>query len=258
MKWIILVSVLISSYSCKKNKSFKQDMAPKTEDQSPKIYLPVKFLSDRLEILFLYEGNSAILKEIKDSNGERLTITYQTDFPSTFHKYKYTNSIGFSDCEQTNTTIKISAFKKSGNLLTPTGHRLLTKNSTGQITNISHFGTNNVAFAKSDINYANGNPESTIIINLSSGTVNQFNYTYDDNNGIFKHVKHAQLILEESAYFFLHHTSKNILSYSMGTPSPDNSIYSYKYTLEKYPAELKVVNNNKIQTFKISYQEINP
>lgn len=256
MKWIAPALFLLILYSCKKSRNLQKPATPDVQDQLKKIILPVKFTSNNLEIQLSYDAKTGLLTEIKNSNGEISKITYSKGIPVKLSKFRYTTSLSFSDYEVKENIVRVNSFEKQGNLLTPAGHRTLTRNSTGQVETITNFGADKLMISRTETKY-NETSVPTLDIFTDQNSTRQFDYVFDSKNGIFKNVAHAQLLLIEAGYFFFHHSKNNILKYSTTTTSAENAIYSYKYNTEQYPSELTVTKNNKTQTFKITYMEIN-
>lgn len=230
--------------ACKKNKSFKElPPDPVKEQPVQKIWLPVKLESDKLVIQLKYQNSSDYLLEIENSDGYKSEISYKNDLPLKLRRFRYDKAISFSEYNfSDNLKIKISSFDEDGNLYTPAGHRLLTKNSAQQIEMISHFGADKKLFKEQKLSYSS--------FNLSA--VDNFNYSYDDKNGIFKHLKHAQLLFLETGYDFFNHSANNPVNYSSDN---EKTSCTYKYNSDTYPSELILTKNNKSQVFKITYKE---
>ncbi|WP_316793983.1 hypothetical protein [Pedobacter frigoris] len=248
---IYLLSLLI--ISCKKSKSFKTDpIQPPADQPAQKIFLPVKLESDKLAIYLKYQDNN--LTEIENSDGYKSQITYKNELPIKLRRFKYDKPISFSEYSFSDAMkTKISSFDEDGNLLTPTGHRLLTKNSANQIATISYFGADKKLFKEQILTYAASNLSDVSTNDVTSSLTTNFSYSYDSKNGIFKSIKHAQLLFLETGYDFFTHAINNPLSYNSNT---EKTTYTYKYNSENYPSELTITKNNKSQTYKITYKEI--
>ncbi|TKC03959.1 hypothetical protein [Pedobacter frigoris] len=248
---IYLLSLLI--ISCKKNKSFKPDPIQPPEDRpAQKVFLPVKLESDKLAIYLKYQDNN--LTEIENSDGYKSQITYKNDLPLKLRRFKYDKPMSFSEYNFSDVMkTKISSFDEDGNLLTPTGHRFLTKNAADQIMKISYFGADKKLFKEQTLTYSSFNPSAISTNDLVSSLTTNFSYSYDSKNGIFKSVKHTQLLFLETGYDFFNHAINNPLGYNSNT---EKTTYTYKYNSENYPSELTIAKNNKSQTYKITYKEI--
>lgn len=256
---LTMIGVIFLIVSCKKSKIHREEPTdtdkPVIIDPVKKLLIPIKFESKNLTINIKYIENSALISEVNSSDGYRIRITYETQLP---FKYLYRNNVHFKSIyfrKTTNTDLKVTFFDVDGKVDTPTGSLLLTRDAKEHLISIQTSGSGpSYPYKESIWLYSSDGNVSGIMIKGSPEDANPIKYTHDEKNGIFKNVKHAQLLFLEMGYNFFCADVNNRLSYLNTDKPTENTEYIYQYNTDDYPTQFTIVQSK--QTFKITYAEL--
>jgi len=257
---LTMIGVLFLIVSCKKSKIHREEEPAGTDEPVitepvKKSLIPIKFESENLTINFKYIENSAFISEVNSSDGYRTRITYETQLP---FKYLYRNNVHFKSIyfrKTANSDLKVTFFDVDGKVDTPTGSLLLTRDTKERLVSIQVSGKGpSYPYKESTWSYNSAGNVSEITVKGSSENVTPVRYTYDEKNGIFKNVHHAQLLFLEMGYSFFCADANNRLSYLNTDKPTENTEYVYQYNTDDYPTQFTIVQSK--QTFKITYAEL--
>ena len=218
--------------------------------------LPVKIESTHQTIIIKYKENTALITSIEDSKaGKKHFIGYNAD--NTLFGYElYENNertyfINYWD--DSNLRINyVTQFKDSGKI-TPLGRYTLEYNTLSQITAINYYSAQKELLHTKTLSYdAAANVNSILTTKVIQ---ERTTFTFDQQNGIFKHVDNALLISLEITDKFFNSIQHNVLTITgvSGTPT---YIYAYEYNADAYPDQVTLQESNVNTIFKITYKPL--
>jgi hypothetical protein len=258
------VLLLFAFASCKKMKASKTAPIKETEEEKPvvvvppkkKNMLPVKLTTANLTVDLVYTENTALITEMKFSDGVSYVMTYTDKVLKKLQKYEDKVHVQSVDYLIVNGQItRASRFDVTGQRSTPTEKYYMTYNTTSQINNVKTYAVTGSLLSDNTLGYqANGNLMSAAI-NTGSST-NDYNYSYDTRNGIFQSALFCQLLRIEINEVFLNQGTNNILNFSSAKTPAEKVAYEYLYGTDDYPTEVKISQSGLAQTFKVTYTEL--
>lgn len=247
-------------------KETQQEKIPENPPEKPlvKALLPVKMKAAQFEVTLKYlDDLSMFLTEIKSSDGYTSKIAYNKEgYPSKFEKYKndvlFQTVYYYRDNKKLIDRVTRFDYDAKREIVTPKGYYTLGYDANEQLTSIKNYGITKQLLYEEALTYtADGNIQNNTISGNSAQN-NSTNYTYNNKNGIFKHLPYAHLWAIEAENQILHPGKNNRLSNSSTQKPVENSTYSYKHTSSDYPEEMSRTKNKVTEVFKISYKELKP
>lgn len=259
---LAFIPLLFMLPSCKKNKrpKEKEDTEKPAESSGQKSYLPVRFESTSLNISLKYKEDTNLLTEISGSDGNRTSITYTSaQIPLKLESYKNATLLKlidyFKDGQQRIKQCTLFEYDAINRSYIPLGDIQINYNGKDQISNLKFLNNLNIPTREFTMSYNTAGNLSAAQLTAQSADNNTFNYTYDQQPGIYKHVPYASLFAIELEAYFLNGNHNNVLSYSDQKNTVENSTYTYEYNQEGYPVLMIISKNKTVQRFKISYIE---
>ena len=254
------IGLIFLIVSCKKRKIRKEEKPVETDkpvitDPVKKQLIPIKFESENLSINLKYIENTAFISEVNSSNGYSVKVTYESQLPYIF---KHKNNIVFEAIYFAKTTsqdIKATFFDVDDKVSSPTGYLILKRDINEQLISILACGNDpSYPCKESSWSYTIAGNLSDIVVKNGATETTPIKYTHDQKNGIFKNVKHAQLLFLEMGYSFFCADKNNRLSYLNTDKPSENTDFNYQYNTDDYPKQLTITQSK--QTFKITYAEL--
>ena len=134
---------------------------------------------------------------------------------------------------------------------TPLGNYTLQYDAQKQITSIKTYSARNLLLSTKILSYdAAGNMNNSVV---TAGTEEKSTFTFDQKNGIFKHVDNTQLISFEFQHKLLSSITNNVLSRS-GTPAVNDYSCTYEYQSDDYPSKVTVTEAGIKTVYLITYK----
>ena len=261
---VLSILVIFVFATCKKMKPAKKTSSEETEIDKPividppkkKTMLPIKLKTTDLTVDIVYFDKTALITEIKFSNGIRYAMTYADKILKKLQKYKDNVQVQSTDYLITNLLVsRVTRFNVSESRTTPTEKYYLEYNTTTQITNIKTYAVSNALFSEQSLGYnKEGNLLSSVMTIGSS--INTYAYKYDDKNAIFQSVLFSQLLRIEINEDFLNQGSNNVTSVSNPKQIKEDIEYDYTYAADNYPSQLKIKKKGVTQVYNITYAEL--
>lgn len=251
------IPLFIICVSCKKLPNQEApEIVPPVETGQKKILIPVKIKSDKLTLTLDYQPGTALLTKISNTDKSHILITYK---PTYYRVEQFKDNVLYhyadfllSDTKAT----KVHSFDSFGRVDVPTGNYTLGCNSADQLVNIKDYNAANEFILERIMSYTTAGNLSELKLIDKQGKINVVEYAYDNKNGIFKNVKHSQLLFLEIAYPFLCPASNNWLSCKNTKVSNEQVTYSYSYNADEYPSRMVIEDSKGKQTFDITYAEL--
>jgi len=219
--------------------------------------LPVKIESTHQTIIIKYKENTALITSIEESKaGKKHFIGYNAD--NTLFGYElYENNerTYFTNYwDDSNLRINyVTQFKNEDKKITPLGRYTLEYNTLNQLIAIKYYSAQKELQLTKTLSYdAAANVNSILTTKV---TQERITFTFDQQNGIFKHVDNALLIFLEITDKFFNSIQHNVLTISgvSGTPT---YIYAYEYNADAYPDQVTLQESNVYTIFKITYKPL--
>ncbi|MEJ7558388.1 MAG: hypothetical protein WKF66_08780 [Pedobacter sp.] len=262
---ILPLMIVLAFASCKKMKPGKPTPVTETEEvEKPAVVippkkknmLPVKITTSDLTVDLVYMENTALITEMKFSGGIVYLMTYADNVLKKLQKYKdKVNSQSVDYLIANGQITRASRFDISGQRSTPTEKYYLTYNTSSQINNIKTYAVSGSLLTDNTLGYqANGNLLSSAV--TASGSVSDYNYSYDIKNNIFQSVLFCQLLRIEINEVFLNPGINNILSFTNPKLLTEHVAYEYLYGTDDYPTEVRIKHSGISKTYKITYTEL--
>ncbi len=253
---LFFIPLFIICVSCKKLPNRETETVPPEEIGSKKILIPVKIKSDKLTLTLDYQPGTASLTKISSTDKSQILITYK---PIYYRVEQFKDNVLYHYADfllSDNRTTRVHSFDSFGRVDVPTGNYTLGYNSADQLVNIKDYNAANEFILESVMSYSNVGNLSELKLTDNQGKTNVVEYAYDDKNGIFKNVKHSQLLFLEIAYPFLCPGSNNWLSCKNTKVPKEQVTYSYSYNTDDYPSRMVMEDSKGKQTFDITYAEL--
>lgn len=253
----IITGIVFLIPSCSKNKPNKEEKdEPIIKEPIKELFLPIKLESGNLIITLKYKENSALISEVKTSDGYRFKIIYKDGLPSQYDKYAGKKLIQSIYCIRVpDKDLKVTFFDVDGQASTPTGFLLLKQNIQNQATAIQASGSgHSFPYQDSEWHYSSSGNLSSITINDSPTKTASIKYTHDEQNGIFKNAQHSQLLFLVLDFPLFSADANNRLSYSNTDTPSENTSFTYQYDADGYPTQYTTTKSK--QTFKITYMKL--
>lgn len=258
---VILITALLLP-ACKKNKAVAENPAPE-EKRADQLFVPVKLETTGLTITLKYKENTSLISLIEDSNGNRITIAYNSKLQLSILK-KYRNNKLYYAAYYENSGEKlaqrVNQFEHDpvADSFTPIGFYTLAYNEYGQVSEIRYYnssGTGN-PIKTSNWTYSPLQSRATQTLTIYPNQTNLLNYTFDNKKGIASHISESQWIALETEYPFLRGSVNNILSYSNQKMPAENTSCTYEYDTAGYPSKMTINSNKNTQQLKITYKAL--
>jgi hypothetical protein len=261
---IISILIVLVFANCKKMKPSKAASTEETEVDKPIVIvppkkmnmLPIKLKTSDLTVDIVYSDKTALMTDIKFSNGIRYVITYADKILKKLQKYKDDVQIQTADYLITDSKVsRVARFNVSGSRSTPTEKYYLEYNTSLQINNIKTYAVSNALFSEQSFGYnKDGNLLSSVMTIGSS--INTYAYKYDDKNAAFKSVLFSQLLRIEINEDFLNSGINNLVKVSNPKQAKDDIDFEYVYGADEYPNQLKIKKQGVTQVYNITYVEL--
>jgi len=261
---VLSILIIFVFATCKKMKPAKKTSTEETEIDKPivvdppkkKTMLPIKLKTTDLTVDIVYFEKTALITEIKFSNGIRYVMTYADKILKKLQKYKDNVQVQSADYLFTNTQIsRVTRFNVSESRVTPTEKYYLEYNPIMQINNIKTYLVSNALYSEQSLTYnKDGNLLSSVMTIGSS--INTYAYKYDDKNAIFQSVLFSQLLRIEVNEDFLNQGSNNVTTVSNPKQIKEDIEYEYTYAADNYPNQLKIKKQGVIRAYSITYAEL--
>nr|WP_162989023.1 hypothetical protein [Pedobacter schmidteae] len=256
--YVLFVMLSLSLLSCKKAIKTNPIAAPVIPTDLTSLYIPIKFETDGLSLSLSYKENTAQLTELTDQNGDKVKISYTTSqLPSKLEHYRngqlfYVAYFEQQDKKNTNKAVLFDCTAQPL-IYTPRGNYLLTYDEQN-ISILKYYNNSgNLVYANTWL-YASGNLSQMSSTN-PPGTPSLTTFTFDQKKGISSHIPYTQLFVIELDYWFLRCANNNIVSQQ----STSNQVnYSYEYNDQGYPLKVKISDQKRSQTIKVTYQQLKP
>ncbi len=219
--------------------------------------LPIKIESPLETITIKYQGNSSLVASLdfgksKKSlqfiyNKQNVLVAglvedpqaqeYQIDYFLDVHKNIF----------------QVSYYVDLNNVISPSGYYLLTYNALNQIVDAKRYSAKNILVNSYNYGY-------DLLTNINSIITNQedakkLTYTFDQKNGIFKHVNYAPMISLEISHHLLNSIANNISTKTGNTPA-QNLSYTYEYNSEDFPSQVTVNEAGVKTVYKVTYKTL--
>ncbi len=134
---------------------------------------------------------------------------------------------------------------------TPLGNYTLEYAASKQISIIKTYSARHLLLGTKVLSYdAAGNMNNLV---ATSGTQEKSTFTFDEKNGIFKHVDNIQLISFEFQHTLLNSVINNVLTRT-GIPAINDYSCTYEYQTEDYPSKVTVTEAGVKTVFTITYK----
>lgn len=269
----IVFTLLGAAVSCTRQKTspetaVKREILPEKgadpdqeEPSSKKVLLPVLLGSSAKGTKLKYMDGKVLLTEFEEPEQQVSKITYNKEgSPSGIVHYKNSKVTGFTtyykaENGQVNKAER-TVYNDKGTSLIVAGYFLISYNEKEQILLVKAYNKDNQLISEKTRSYtATGNISSMTIKTSSS---HQVSYTYDNKNGIFKHVPFAELLFLETANDYLRAGSNNLKGESSAQLPAIDRKFSYQYNTDDYPAEITVKKGNDTENLNITYKTISP
>jgi hypothetical protein len=265
---IFLLMALLIVFGCSKNEPpitpeiITPVVTPEKENPPPPPLstvrlVPIKIESPLETITIKYLGNTASITSIAfDKSLRKVYFSYKDG--QVFSPAMANNSRGeeyyidyFKDAKQN--TFKVSTYLYLGKLLTPIGRYLLVYNSLNQIEEVKYYAGAESLLSTHHFSYDLATNRNSIIINNEEAKKEIF--TFDQKNGIFKHVENVMLLSLEVPHHLFNSIANNVNSRS-GTPATQDYHYTYEYNTDGYPSQVTLNEANVKTVFKIVYKAL--
>jgi hypothetical protein len=217
--------------------------------------IPIKIESPLETITIKYLGNTASITSIVfDKTLRKVYFSYKDG--EVFSPAMANNSRGeeyyidyFKDAKQN--TYKVSTYIYLKTHFTPIGRYLLTYNSLNQIEEVKYYAGAESLLSTHNFHYDLATNRNSIIINNEEDKKESF--TFDQKNGIFKHVENVMLLSFEIPHHLFNSIANNVNSRS-GSPPAQDYHYTYEYNTDGYPSQVTLNEANVKTVFKITYK----
>jgi hypothetical protein len=255
-----------SLYSCKKN---VKALEPPVVDSIPTIVLPNPELKHYVPVLIKYNSQtislsylkqSAVLSEIKYSDGKSDRFVYNAN-QQLINYEKYSNDVLFYSVDylrnKDGVVIKVNQFKVNDKLYELTGHIALTYNLSSQIAGIKRFNQDDLLKSEQANDYYTTSDISKKTVTGSDKVIKVTTFMYDSKNGIFKYIKNLDLLSLEASDNFFASGSNNITSMMNDRTATLNQRFTYSYNDNGYPLKYISTDASGEKSFTVSYIMVN-
>ncbi len=148
---------------------------------------------------------------------------------------------------------KVSYYVELSTHTTPTGYHLLTYNSLNQIAEAIQHSSKNILLNTYSYSYDLAKNRNSTITNQDDTKKTIF--TFDQKNGLFKHVDHALLISLEFPHYLLNSNINNVVTKKGSAANLDYS-YTYEYNEADFPSQITLSEANVKTVYKVTYKAI--
>jgi len=146
----------------------------------------------------------------------------------------------------------VSKYTHLGKVSTPGGNYTLGYNDLNQIITLVSYTNKNILINTKTLGYdAAGNRTSI----TTFGSAEKSTFTFDQKNGIFKHVSFAQLISLEFEHQLLNSLVNNVLTMT-GSPAQNNYSCTYEYQTDDFPTKVTITEAGVNTVFYITYKTL--
>lgn len=220
-------------------------------------WLPVKIESTQETIIIKYKEKTGLITSIEESQaGKKHFISYNADDTLFgYELYENNEQVYFTDYwDDSNLRINyVTQFKNEGKKTTPLGRYTLDYNALNQLTDIKYYSAQKVLLRTKILSYDAAANVNSIL--TTEATQERTTFTFDQQNGIFKHVDNALLIsleMEDKFFNSIHH---NVLTITGVAGSPGYN-YAYEYNADAYPNQVTLQESNINTIFRITYKPL--
>ena len=250
------ISLFILVSSCKRLTLTDEKDDEQLDNTEKRRLVPLRIISEKLTLNFEYESGTGNLKKITSSDKSQIIITYKPKYYR-IERFKDDVLYRYSDFLLTDgKALRIHRFDSSGNIDMPIGNCKLNYSKDALLTNIKDYNAANDLILERRILYAKSGVVSRIEQVDKQNNSTFLEYTYDDKNGIFKNVTHAQLFLLDLEYEFFSADTHNWLTYNNSQLPEENLTCSYSYNGDDYPSKMVINESGGKSTINITYVEI--
>ncbi|WP_316815646.1 hypothetical protein [Pedobacter nyackensis] len=257
---LLMLSVLLVVFACKKAKNLKIDETPPPKPSAPKTYVPVKFETAGSSLILKYKDLTSLLSEIADANGNKTVFTY-TQERQPFKLEKYRNEklfyVVYYEQSDKKTTSKARAFGYNVmGVFTPVNVYTLTNNDQQKIKQLDYYDLDNKLTNTYSLFYSASGNLSEMNARAHPGSTTMTTYTFDQQKGISRYISHSELFAFESEHWFFLCPGNNILNV-MNEKTPQKNIsVKYEYNENGYPSTAIITSNDRTQNIKITYKQL--
>ena len=219
--------------------------------------LPVKIESTHQTIIIKYKENTALITSIEESKaGKKHFIGYNAD--NTLFGYElYENNerTYFTNYwDDSNLRINyVTQFKNEDKKITPLGRYTLEYSTLNQLTAIKYYSAQKELLLTKTLGYDAAANVNSIL--TTKATQERTTFTFDQQNGIFKHVDNALLISLEITDKLFNSIQHNVLTITGASGTPGYN-YAYEYNADAYPDQVTLQESNINTVFKITYKPL--
>ena len=214
--------------------------------------LPTQFASATRTIDITYVNNSNRIASIVDNKGYALNISYKDDRILSMKRPEKNISYA-SDVyrDEAHRVIRVSQYSVVGAVVTPGAEYHFAYNDKQQVREIQYFTSRKKLTAVKTFSYdAEGN---IIQIKIDDGQVRSYDFTYDHQNGISRHVAESELLYIDLENDLFSALFNNLVIKATGTASTTTK-YNYTYNTDNYPGEVNFNENGATTRYRITYK----
>jgi len=257
----LMLSLLLLSLSCKKQKPIQEEFKdPEPEEPVAHLFLPTKLESKDLQLVFNYREQDHFLSRIDLNDNSYIEISYRENLPLKASFYTQRKVTGFLDFMSNNGKIvNVNSWREQGKVNTFTGNHTLSYDPNDRIAELHYYGVDRLLFKQSECVYTlDNNLQEFNTEELESNLSRKVQYTYDERNGIFKHVPFMEILFREFGIDFLYSGNNNVLQAKVDDGATGDLSFQYQYDAQGYPIEMTITGNQLKEHYLISYKEIQP
>jgi hypothetical protein len=266
-KLVTIIAICCCSlYSCKKNgKSVETptvDSIPTVviPDPGSKHYVPISFKYNTQTISLSYLGQSAVLSEIKYSDGKTNKYNYNANQQLVNYE-KYSNDVLIYSVDylrnKDGLVIKVNQFKVDTKTYELTGYLTISYNQTSQISGIKKYNKDDLLTSEQTNEYNTSFDVSKKTITGSDKVLKVTNFIYDLKTGTFKYVLNLNLLALEMTDNFFISGSNNITSITNKPATNLDQHFTYSYNNNEYPSKYILTDVSGEKTYNITYKAVN-
>ena len=221
-----------------------------------KVWLPAKLTISNSIIEINYLDGTALISSIKYANGTSYSLSYTDKILKKLVKQLNNTIIQSADYLVADGKItRVQRFNISGQRSTPTEKYYFLYNTKSELVNVKTYEVSNLLQSELNLAYNSAGNISSAALKTGSITEN-FEYTYDASNSLFKDVLIPQILRFEINELFLNQGTNNLTRINNTSRSEDEISYQYIYNADNYPTEIKYTNKGVVGTYKVSYIEL--
>jgi hypothetical protein len=270
IKGFYFIGILLLTCSflmaCKKNKKKTEELVNPTLPvvivvpppvAEVKKLLPVLLEDGKNTIEFTYIDKSALISEIRYSDGRKEVFTYNSSKQILAHR-KYNqevlNSLMDYFMNASGQVLRAAHSNVVANKYTPTGYSLFEYNSNSQPINLKYYDNLRKIVKEEVREYNSANDLLTTKTTAEAMAPHVITNNYDAKHGVFKHLLNLPLLQIEATDGLFISGNNNVLSVLKTSAGSVNQYFSYTYNADEYPATYTFTEGTVKKTYKITYK----